>query len=204
MKYPVIRFKSLELALKELRPFIRNGEHLQTGKPFDRFGGLRSRELLANWLICVVANAVAGNDQFTFTSDPTGGDGIIYNSQTEEAWPTEHILVPKNFKKTLGIEKNIIFSIKKKINKGGKAYAVGKTLVVMLNSDGDPWYPNKVSDELPAELHFDAVWVVGLQCVEDGEYSYNVARLDRSHGNAPVWRVHINQNFEEWVVDPIQ
>lgn len=48
MKYQITRFKNLKVCLKELEPFIRNGEHLQTGKPFKRFGGLRSRELLAN------------------------------------------------------------------------------------------------------------------------------------------------------------
>ena len=39
------------MGLKELEPFVRNGEHLQTGKPFKRFGGMRSREILANWLL---------------------------------------------------------------------------------------------------------------------------------------------------------
>jgi hypothetical protein len=56
VKYQITRFKSLEAALKEVEPFIRNGEHLETGKPFKRFGGLRSRELLANWLLCAVVN----------------------------------------------------------------------------------------------------------------------------------------------------
>src|SRR6476660_6894011 len=36
MKYRVTRFKSLAIALKEIEPFIRNGEHLQTGKPFEK------------------------------------------------------------------------------------------------------------------------------------------------------------------------
>lgn len=56
MKYPVRRFKSLAVALKELEPFIRNGEHLQTGRPFAKFGGMRSREMLANWLLSVGVN----------------------------------------------------------------------------------------------------------------------------------------------------
>ena len=52
MKYPTTRFKNLTVALKELEPYIRSGEHLQTGKPFKQFGDLRSRELLGNWLLC--------------------------------------------------------------------------------------------------------------------------------------------------------
>jgi hypothetical protein len=58
MNYKITRFKSLKLAVKELEPFIRNGEHLQTGKPFKPFHGLRSRELLANWLLCVAVNSM--------------------------------------------------------------------------------------------------------------------------------------------------
>jgi hypothetical protein len=34
MKYNVKQFKSLKIALKELEPYIRNGQHLETGKPF--------------------------------------------------------------------------------------------------------------------------------------------------------------------------
>ena len=48
MKYPVTRFKSLEIALKELEPFVRDGMHLQTGKPFKPLDGMRSRLALAN------------------------------------------------------------------------------------------------------------------------------------------------------------
>ena len=48
MKYQVTQFKSLAVCLKELESFIRSGEHLQTGKSFKRFSGLRSREILAN------------------------------------------------------------------------------------------------------------------------------------------------------------
>ena len=57
MKYHVRQFKSLAAALKEIEPFVRNGQHLQTGKPFEKFGGMRSREILANWLVRVATNA---------------------------------------------------------------------------------------------------------------------------------------------------
>jgi hypothetical protein len=93
MKYPVTRFKSLEVCLKELEPFIRNGEHLQTGKPFRRFDGLRSREILANWLLCVALNSEPEASPLTFSSDPLGGDGIITDGT--KTWMTEHVLVPR-------------------------------------------------------------------------------------------------------------
>jgi len=59
MKYPVVRFKTMEVALKELEPFIRDGGHLQSGKPFEKLGGMRSREALANWFVCVARSAGA-------------------------------------------------------------------------------------------------------------------------------------------------
>ena len=50
MKHLVTQFKSLAVALKAFEPFVCNGEHLKTGKPFGKFGGMRSREILVNWL----------------------------------------------------------------------------------------------------------------------------------------------------------
>lgn len=204
MKYKVIRFKTLKIALQELQPFILNGEHITTGRPFDNFGRLRSRELLANWLLCVVANAAVGIDCFTFTSDPLGGDGIIYNTSTEESWQTEHVMVTGVSRKALAIEDRILSAVTLKQEKGGRSYAKGKTLIVMLNSGAAKWEPNKIADKLPQELYFDAVWVVGLQEIKDANYIYNVSRLDRSRGNAPVWRVQIGRDFEHWIVSAIQ
>src|ERR1700686_3253955 len=94
MKYPVTRFKSLAVALKEIEPFIRSGEHLQTGKRFKKFGGMLSREMLANWLLCAAISSTR-DDELTFSSDPTGGDGIICDVETGETWLTEHVMVPK-------------------------------------------------------------------------------------------------------------
>jgi hypothetical protein len=50
MKYPVKLFKSLAIALKEIAPFL-NARHVRSGAPFDNFGDMRPREVLANWLI---------------------------------------------------------------------------------------------------------------------------------------------------------
>jgi hypothetical protein len=206
MKYPVARFKSLKEALKELEPFIRNGEHLQTGKPFARFGGLRSREILANWLLCVALNFTQNEeDRLTFSSDPIGGDAIIYDTATEMTWPTEHILVPR----TRGGEADdvaalILKAVARKQSKGGAAYASGKILVVFLNAAGGEWYPNTVAKQLPETLYFREVWVVGLQSVTAGEYVYAATLLDLSDGNAPTWRVRIGKDFYAWEVEPIQ
>lgn len=203
MKYPAKRFKSLEIALKELEPFIRNGEHLQTGKPFESFDGLRSREILANLMMCIAVNSNHEPGRLTFTSDPTGGDGVIHDTKTGETWPTEHVIVARQSGQP-DIEALILKAIAHKQEKGGKAYASGKTLVVFLNAASNmPWRPHRIAKQLPAELHFEAVWVVGLHGIEEGQYSYNVTRLDAARGT-PVWRITISKTFEGWTVEPIQ
>lgn len=204
MKHRVTRFKNLTVALKEIEPFVRNGEHLQTGKPFKKFGGMRSREILANWLLCVVMNS-ASEDRFTFSSDPTGGDGIICDVTTSETWPTEHVIVPRlRAGQTGDAEALILKAVEKKCCKGGSAYAAGKTLIVFLDAEAGEWFPNKVARQLPEPLHFLAVWVVCLQRVEAGEYIYGVTHLDVSKGNAPTLLVRIREDFDAWEVKPIQ
>jgi hypothetical protein len=57
---------------------------------------------------------------------------------------------------------------------------------------------------LPKPLHFGAVWVVGLQGVDAGEYIYNVTQMDEEAGAAYVWRVRIAPDFDKWTVSRIQ
>lgn len=180
------------MGLKELEPFIRNGEHLQTGKPFKRFGGMRSREILANWLLCVVNNSECGAERLTFTSDPLGSDGIIYDIETENSWQTEHVMVPRaRLGEAPDIKALILKAIELKQNKGGAAYASGKTLVVFLEAGGGPWFPNQVAKQLP-QTDFDTMWLVGLQGVEADEYVYGVTNLELDKGDAPAWSVRIS------------
>ena len=137
MKYPITRFKSLKVALKELEPFVRDGRHLQNGRPFDRMGGMLSREVLANWLLCAASNSEGEAEQMTFTSVPVGGDGIIHNTKTNETWPTEHVMVPMTpGEGNVDVEARILAAIDGKQKKGGAAYASGKTLVVVVNAGG--------------------------------------------------------------------
>lgn len=205
MKHQVTQFMAMKLALKELEPFVRNGGHLLSGRPFARFDGLRSREILANWLICAALNYIAGVGRMHFTSDPLGGDGIIRDKITQNTWPTEHVMVPRAREgQQFDLEQQILTAIQKKQQKGGPAYASGKTLVVFLDMVGE-WKPNRLTQALPKGLAFDGIWVVGLEKgIVGGQYSYHVANLDLSQGDAPVWRVTICSNFDDWSVEPIQ
>jgi hypothetical protein len=203
MKHPVTRFKSLAFALKELEPFIRNGEHLQTGRPFKKFGRMLSREMLANWLLCVAVNST-DNRELTFSSDPIGGDGILCDSASGETWPTEHVMVPRLRPGETGDAEALILEAMEHKRSKGAAYATGKTLVVFLEAGAGTWFPNRVARQLPAPLLFAAVWVVGLQAVEAGEYIYNVTCLDISDGDAPALRVKVEKDFNTWTVERIQ
>ncbi len=208
MKHNVTRFKNLSVALKELEPFIRDGEHLQTGKPFKRLSGMRSREALANWLICAAVNSDHDADRLSFTSDPTGGDGVIYDSHTEITWKTEHVLVPRPRSRKAAtaadVEPLILNAVTRKQGKGGAAYASGKQLIVFLNSAGAPWVPNRVAKKLPKPLHFEYVWVVVLQYVDHGDYVYGVTQLDTTGGDSPVWCMRIAADFGSWLARRIQ
>jgi hypothetical protein len=99
----------------------------------------------------------------------------------------------------------IIKAIEQKRAKGDAAYASGKTLVVFVNTDTGEWYPNKVARELPNPLHFDAVWVISLQKVEDCAYTYGVALLDVTDGkDTPTYHVCISPDFNAWDVTALQ
>jgi hypothetical protein len=100
--------------------------------------------------------------------------------------------------------RRILRAITKKQEKGGAAYASGKTLVVFLNAGGGLWFPNKVARNLPYPLDFETVWVVSLQHPEPSGYIYAVTRLTPSAGDAPTWRVNLAADFIAWTVDPIQ
>jgi hypothetical protein len=98
----------------------------------------------------------------------------------------------------------ILKAIDQKGNKGGAAYAAGKTLIVFLDAGAGTWFPNRVARRLPDPLHFAAVWVVGLQGVEASEYVCGVTNLDLVEGNAPTLLVRIKKDFGAWEVTRTQ
>jgi hypothetical protein len=206
MKYPIRRFRSLTLALKEMERYVKEGRPLRTGRRSKAFKGMLPREIWANWLLCVAINGATGRDDLEFTTDPTGGDGIIWDVSTGATWPTEHVFVPPI---TVGAEADaeqlILAAIKAKNDKGGAAYASGKTLVVFIDAGAGAWFPNRVLRGLPSPLHFDVAWLIALHGVTDvGAYVYNVIGLYWDQGNTPAWRVTIAAQFDNWTVARVQ
>ena len=206
MRYPATTFQSLKVALKEIEPIVKeNSQHLATGRPLTKLGDMRSRELLTNWLLCATAQAIENREMMLF-SDPVGGDGIIQDVAADRTWAaTEHVYVPRH-EGGQGADPNalILDRINKKRTKGGAAYASDKTLVVFVDATTRAWVPTYIARKLPKPLHFAAVWVISLQTVKDGAYSYGLTRLEIIDGKAPVFMVRISKDFDAWEVMKIQ
>jgi hypothetical protein len=190
--------------LKSLEPFMGR-ESLYTGREFEGCGNLRAREILVNLLLCAVGDYLTNTaGRFSIKESPSGGDGLIVDYGTGDELIMEHILIPSFKDPEKDAATLILEAINSKQNKGGKAYASGKTLVVLLDARRGQWFPNEAAKRLPEKIDFEAVWVVSLQKVEEGEYVYGVSRLDLRQGNPPIWTVRINKDFNWWKVEPIQ
>ena len=141
------------------------------------------------------------------TTDPVGGDGLIIDTTTNEAEvKTEHVMVRSgDGRSEIDVKTLILGRVEKKRAKG-EAYASGKTLIVSLDEDvgNRVWFPNKVARQLPYPLYFNAVWVIGSEPMEAGEYLYNVVHLDVRDGDALVARVRIAKDFASWRVTRVQ
>ena len=203
----VTRLVSLRRALLELRPFVEDSRYLRNGRGFRNFGRMLPREFLGNWLICAAANGNAVGP-YTFTSDPMGGDGVVLNEGTGDTFLTEHVAVilPPNAPDQMENAQDLILQRIREKNAEGAEYASGKTLVVFNETPAGPWLPNQVTRALPEPLHFDAVWVVGLQRVEpDGTYVYGVCLLELGrYIDAPTFLIHIAPSFDSWRVEQQQ
>ncbi len=181
---------------------VRDPRHLQTGKPLGKFGDMRPREMLANWLLCATLEMIESR-KLVFYSDPVGGDGIIRDEATGQTWQTEHVYVSQH--NTGANAKTLILDAINRKQANGVAYCRGKNLVVLLDTPAaGAWFPNEVAKTLPNPLLFDAVWVVGFSRVEDGAYVYNLTLLDVADGNAPAFLLWIAPDFDTWHGDQLQ
>jgi hypothetical protein len=207
MHVHVRRFKSMKIALSELGRYLYQ-RHLYSGPPFKQLHGLRSREALANWLVCAALNHESRRERYSFTSDQAGdrggGDGHIYDSAVQVGYPAEHVMaLALNPTQSMSVDDRILNAIAKKQEKGGAAYAGGKILVVMLEGGEQRWFPNAVARKL-SPTDFASIWVVGFQGIIDGRHIYAAVSLKFLGMNVPTWIIRMAPDFSSWDVQRTQ
>jgi hypothetical protein len=196
----------MRLALGEMQRYWYR-DHLRSGPEFDQLNGLRSREILGNWLIAAALNHDAGWERWSFTSERAGEhgvDGYLYDSTVNGGYPTEHtIALEFSDIPTTATEDRIIRAITKKQEYGGAQYAKGKILVVMIEGGEQMWHPNAAARRLPPH-DFDTVWVVAFQKIVDDHRIYAATNLTFLGKNVPTWLVCISPEFTAWSVKRTQ
>jgi len=201
MRAAVTKIRDLKIVLKDLERHVKAPDQLRKGREFRNFA-LRPREVLANWLICAVGNFEEGDERLTICTDPSGGDGLIFNQKNGKYMSTEHVLIPTQKPAPGGIEQLIYAASEHKAKKGAH-YASGKDLVILSEAMG-LWHPNRAARGILRKHGFDSVWVVHLEEGNDCGYTYCVSLLDVSKGDAPAWKVLIESDFASWKVQRIQ
>jgi hypothetical protein len=156
--------------------------------------------------MCAAMNFAHGKEVITFTSDPDGGDGILYDRDKQQSWHTEHVIITEHSGLSAkSLDDQILGAIANKQQKGDAAYAEGKVLIVFLfrTGTGERWNPGAITSRLP-KLDFVEVWVIALQEAVDGAYVYGITLLDKDDGLPPIYLVRVAPNFEDWQVGQIQ
>ena len=209
MRYSVRKLRNLRLALKEAEPAFRNvlvnrSPILESGRPYRNFGRMLPRELAANWLIAAALDHSANSNRFHIMSDPADGDGLIFDTVTEQALWTEHVIVINRTRGDVGChgpQVNILERVSEKNNRG-RVYGQTRHLIVFLYRSGNPeqWWPNRLARSLPQPLHFEMVWLVCFQRFDGADRIYGVTCLDVSQGHAPIWLVRIDSTFDRWAI----
>ena len=181
-------------------PYMRSRQLIMSGRERPEFGQ-KPREIIANWLICAVANYQAGKNEWTFSNDPEGGDGVIVSRSTGDGWRTEHVIAlqPEHLNDDSAATR-LVLAVEHK-NKRGDSYAKGSYLVIFAEGLGSTFNPNEVSQRIRGQHAFESVWAVGLQEAEQNEHRYWVTCFDERP--CPCLMVTVNLERAEWSVEQI-
>lgn len=197
---PRIQIRDLQTVLKDFEPMVKNPRFLRTGRRIPNFN-LLPREAWGNWLLCVVMRHYFARD-ITF-AEGNEADGVIHDRDTGFWFPTEHVcaLSTPGAHAELRGEQRVIHAIQQKIDRGPE-YARGKRLVVFIEDAGQ-WFPNRVGRLIHDTHHFDAVYVIGLES-SVSDYIYSLTQLDGVQQNSLIWRITIDENFNNWNIVRVQ
>jgi hypothetical protein len=200
MNKEIKQIKDFKIALKDMEPYVKDGNYLLKGREFANFS-LRPREAWANWLICAVLRKLQGDD-ITFAED-TAGDGFLVDGKKGMAIPTEHVSALENSKnKQPKGEDRIIEAIYKKIKRGPK-YAEGKILVVFFDGAGE-FFRNKIRESIKGKHNFVSIFCVGLLTIDTNGYSYIITEFKEEYGDKSIsFKVQLNPDFTDWEISQI-
>jgi hypothetical protein len=200
LHYNVRTFKSLQACLGECEKFIRQPQYLYTGNKIERFAWMLPREIWGNWILAAIGSE--GREQeLRITTDPDGGDGVIWDPATTIGWRMEHVLIPPHRQSD---NRTTDQKIIQAAQKGGTQYAKGKVLVVLNESGtGERWHPTDVARALPAN-DFNETWVITPDEFVHRSVTYAATRLELTGGQAPIYKVYINSLFTQWRCRQIQ
>ena len=100
-----------------------------------------------------------------------------------------HYLVEHGFRESL---RTSVTNSAPSVNRNyGRSTAMGSIVSQVSNVP-----PVRLAKALPDGLPFEAVWVMSLQGVFEGAYTYGVTWLHLGFGNAPTWTVRIAPDFD--------
>lgn len=191
------RIKSFQVLLKDLEPVVKNHhEILYTGREFTSFKQ-RPREVLANWLLCIVLREKYG-DAITFRESHEG-DGVILNKQTGDEILTEHVCamdIPLGKEWPKGNDR-IIEAVNHKAERGAE-YAKGKKSIVFVDGAGEI-NTGIIRQSIAGKHCFDCVYCISPLKADSNGYSYFVTEY---YDLASItFKVNINPYFIDWSVD---
>lgn len=195
------QIKNLNIAMKDLEPYVKNPKFLTQGVRLQNFNML-VREAWANILLCTVLRKITGHD-YTFQEE-MNGDGIIFNNTDSTSFGVEHVCAmdyPAGRKLPQG-DARIIWAIDHKIARGAD-YAKDKALVVFFDGAG-MFTRQNIRENICGRHGFKAVFIIGLLEVVDSKYSYLVTEFRDSFGDKSLsHRVEIDKDFKGWAITQI-
>jgi hypothetical protein len=195
----VTLIKSLKEVLPAVEAICKSTEELLRGKRMVKFKGMLPREFLVNWIYCAAANAANPKKDFTFTTDPIDGDGIVLERKYNAIKPTQHVLVYTHDEKAQEkpLDDKIIEKINEKICDGDKN---NRKFIFVYCYDAGAWDPQIVMQGIPPEHPLHGVGVVEREQGDESGYIYRLTEIDTWKKITTIRKISFDFNFSNWSV----
>lgn len=198
--------KEMVLVVKDLgdylhtviKPILETPGSLKSARELKNIG-LRPRELVGLFLICVVGRHISKQD-WTISSDPDRGDGVIICNDKRregEGFAVEQVYIPSF--STESLTEAAISAISEKSSKG-KEYGKKRHLVVFCDKHDRLDY-TKIKENIASNDIFTSYWIVGKYSQKD--FVYLVITLKATSDPPRAYAVRISRDFRSWGVEEL-